>query len=160
MDNYPSGIITALIAALSALIAAAITHWLSQRRQRGQQQWEARERHYMELLRHLTMARLNLSGQSEYFDDPGSEYHDYSKNERFVRLGKVADESLAALEELTGPARVFLSAKAISALEEMRRGTWHASMDAPHISEYIAAALELVEKAEAEVLAAAKSHLN
>jgi hypothetical protein len=160
VDNYSSEIIAAMIAAVSVLSGAAMTHWLSQRQQRGQQQWDARERHYMELLRHLTKARLNLSEQSEYFDEPGSEYHDHSKNERFVRLGKAAHESLAALEELTGPARVFLSPKSISALEEMRRGTWHASMGASHIGEYIAAAVKLVEKAEAEVLAAAKTHLN
>lgn len=159
MDNYSSEIIAAIIAAVSVLSGVAMTHWFSQRQQRTHLQWEVRERHYMELLRHLTKARLNLYQQSEYFDEPGSEYQDYSRDERFVRLGKTAQDSLAALEELTGPARVFLSSKAIGALEDMRRGTWGASVDALHVGEYVTAAAELVAKAEEEVLSAAKSDL-
>lgn len=160
-DNYWSEVITAIIAAVSALSGVALAHFLAQRQQRSQQQWEARQRHYMELLRHLTKARLNLRAQADYFDDqPGSEHADYSKNERFVRLGEAAQESLAALDELAGPARIFLSPKAISALEEMKRATYGASIDASYAGEYAAAASKLIEKAEAEVLAAAKSHLN
>lgn len=158
-ENYSSEIVAAVIAAVSALSGVALAHLFSQRQRLSQQQWDVRERHYMELLRHLTKARLSLKQQCEYFDEPGSEYHDYSNNERFRKLGESAQESLAALEELMGPARVFLSPNAIRALEDLMRGTWNASMDSLHVGEYVDAAAKLVEKAEAEVLAAAKSHL-
>lgn len=156
MDDYWS----AIIAALSVLSGVALTHHFAQRQWRNQQQWAVREKHYMELLRQLTRARLSLETQSEYFEQPWSPADDVRADPRFVQLRKDAREAFATVEELAGPARVFLSPQAILALEDLVRSHWSVSMDAMHLGEYVAEALALVKKADLEVLAAANAHLN
>ena len=124
----------------------------------AQQQWAARERYYVELLGHLTKAEMSLQAQSEYYAAPGSEDYDYSKDERFTELGRTAGKVLHAVEELAGTAALFLSQKAIDALQELVREDWHASFDTTP-DEYLNKALPFVRTAKAAVLAAAKAEL-
>lgn len=151
------------VAPIAALVGTALGAWLldhfSGKRWLRQQQWAAREKYYVDLLTHLTKAEMGLQGQSEYYHEPGSEYQNYSNDERFARLGRAAYEALHAVEELAGPARLFLSQEAIDALQTLVREDWNAAFDSAHSGEYIDKALPLVQKAETAVLAAAQTQL-
>lgn len=160
MDNYWSQMVGAAIALVGAGLGALLQHHLAQKQFRAQQQWSAREKHYMELLGHLSRARVNLTALSEYFMEPDSEHNDYSKDSRFKQLRQNVHVSLAALKELVGPARVFLSKDATDALDDLQKEEWSAGMDAFNESEYIESLAKLVEYADSKVLAAAKAHLN
>ncbi len=149
------------VPAVTALTATALGAWLldhfAGRRWQSQQQWAVREKRYTDLLAQLTKAEMSLQRQSDYYMRPGSEHDDNSKDERFLRLGRAAAEALHSIEELSGPAGLFLSQKAIDALDELIREDWHAGFDAAHPGEYIEKALPLVRNAQAAVLAAGRS---
>lgn len=152
------------VAPIAALVGTALGAWLldhfSGKRWLEQQQWAAREKYYVDLLTRLTTVEMSLQQQSVYYEEPGSEYHDHSKDEKFARLSKSAYEALQAVEEIAGPARLFLSQDAIDALQELVREDWHAAYATVHPGEYIDKALPLVQRAAAAVLTAAQAQLN
>lgn len=149
----------ALITLAGTLLGTLLGYVLSRRSFREQRQWTARERRYDELLGHLSVARVKLTDLCEYFQEPDSEYGDYSKNARFNQLKQERDAALAAIRPLVGPASVFLSNEAIAALKELEASKWHAGMDSVNEADYIEAVDKLVEKAESEVIAAARVQL-
>jgi hypothetical protein len=153
-----------LVAPGAALLGTALGAWLldhySGRRWLRQQQWAAREKRYIDLLVQLTKAELALQAQDEYYMEPGSQHVDHSKSERFMQLGSAAAEALRSVEELAGPAQVFLSQKAIDALRELVREDWNAAFGSAHPGEYIEKALSLVQNARATVVTEAKTQLN
>jgi hypothetical protein len=153
----------ALIAPVSALLGTALGAWavdhFAGKRWLAQQQWAARERYYADLLTNLRKAELSLHAQDEYYIEPGSEHRDLSDNERFQRLGHIADEALETVQQLAGPAGVFLPQAAIAALEKLARENWHAAFTASFPGEYIDSALPLVREAKRAVLEAATSQL-
>lgn len=149
----------AFVTLAGTLLGALLGYVLSRRSFREQQQWTARERRYDELLSHLSVARVKLTDLCEYFQEPDSEYSDYSKNARFNQLKQERDAALAAIRPLVGPASVFLSDEAIAALKELEASKWHAGMDSVNEADYIETIDKLVEKAESEVIAAARAQL-
>jgi hypothetical protein len=153
----------ALIGPLAALLGTALGAWLldrySGKRWLQQQQWAAKQKYYGDLLQYLTKAEMALQAQSEYYMEPASEHRDYSGNAHFMKLGSVAAEALHSLQELTGPAQVFLSSRAMDALKNLVREDWNASFSASHTGEYVENALPLVQAARAAVVAEAKTEL-
>jgi hypothetical protein len=160
MDEYLPQFVAAAIALTGAIVGALVQHLLAQKQIRAQQQWTAREKHYMELLRHLSKAKVASGRLCEYYMEPESEHNDYSRDPRFRELGAVRDKSLAATRELARPAAVFLSGQAIDALKELELKTWDASMESVHVGEYIETLDTLIARAESEVLKAARTHLS
>jgi hypothetical protein len=150
--------------AITSLGGVALGAWLVDRftgnRWLRQQQWASREQHYLNLLTHLNKARMDLERQGTYYDVPGSEHNDYSGNEHFIALGNAISESLNAVRELSGPARVFLAKPAIDALEKLDREERQAEEHSMFQGEYIDTTLPLVREAENVVLAAAQLQLN
>jgi hypothetical protein len=128
--------------------------WLSQ------QQWALREKYYVELLTQLNKLYLTLLDRSEYYLEPKSE-HDMTIAEkpRFVALAKRGADALNEIRQLMGPASIFLSDSAIQSLQNLVRDHWNVAFDS-HPDEYVTRTLELVSKANAEVLAEAKKQLS
>lgn len=151
------------VAPITALIGAFGGVWLGNRLSRKswlrERRWTNRERYYLDLLSQLRRAELSLQGQSEYYQEAGSEHGDYSGEERFNRLGTAVTEALQAIKELIGPAEVFLSPKAIGAVRELVREEWHAGYDGADRGGYIKKVLSLVGSAQAAVIRAAKAEL-
>jgi hypothetical protein len=122
--------------------------------------WELKREITWNLLSHLAKAQLSLTAQSTYYMEPGSEHCDNSEDAGFAKLSRTASAALRAVEELTGPAQLFLSQEAIDALQRLAREEWHAdySAGADRLG-YIDKTLPLVQQAQATVLAAAKAEL-
>jgi len=146
-----------------APIAALVGVWLGNRLSREswlrERRWTNREKYYLDLLSQLRKAELSLQGQSEYYEEPGSEHSDYSGDERFDRLGIAAGEALQSVKELIGPAEVLLSPKAIGAVRELVLEEWHASYEGADRGSYIRKVLSLVNSAQTAVIEAAKAEL-
>jgi hypothetical protein len=123
--------------------------------------WELKREITWDLLSHLTKAQVSLSSQSaDYYLEPRSEHRNYSEDKGFLKLSRTASAALRAVEELTGPAQLFLSQEAIDALQNLAREEWHADYDAGADRKgYIDKTLPLVQQAQATVLAAAKAEL-
>jgi hypothetical protein len=122
--------------------------------------WELKREIIWDLLSHLAKAQVSLHAQDEYYIEPGSEDRDFSDNATFAHFGRTASVALHAVEELTGPAQLFLSEEAIAALKELAREEWHAGYGAGGDHKgYIDATLPLIERAQAKVLAVAKAEL-
>src|SRR5438874_3758268 len=92
--------------------------------------WELKREITWDLLSHLAKAQVSLTAQSTWYMEPGSEHRDNSEDEGFMRLSRTASAALRAVEELTGPAQLFLSQEAIDALKELVREEWHAGYSA------------------------------
>lgn len=118
-----------------------------------------REKYYLKLLAKLDKAERNFGKQSEFFEEPGAEYEDYSDDDRFKKARKDAADALRGVKKLIGPAEVFLSPKAIAALRELILEEWHAGYDAVDQSGYVRKVLSLVSGAQTAVLKAAKEDL-
>lgn len=129
-------------------------HWLNQ------QQWSIREEYYMDLLSNLTKLKLSLQDRNDYYVEPGSEHDDsHAESEHFKELSRIGYDSFRAVRELIGPASVFLSSRAIEALEELVREHWHATEFSVCTADYVSSALKLVDAAYSAVLAEAKEGL-
>ena len=135
-------------------VALAGKSWLSQ------QQWAIRERHYVDLLSHLTILRQSLSDRKAYFVYPGSE-HDSGIDdlEQFKDLRARGDAAYAQLRILVGPAAIFLSDDVVRLLERLERDYWDVAEQAICTAEYTTQARQLVEEAQLAVLTAAKREL-
>lgn len=91
------------VAPIAALVGAFGGAWLGNRLSREswlrKRQWVNREKYYLDLLSQLKKAELSLQGQSEYYEVPGSEHDDYSGDERFNQLGKMAAKALHSVSD-------------------------------------------------------------
>jgi hypothetical protein len=122
--------------------------------------WELKREITWELLSQLAKAQISLREQSTYYMEPGSEHSDNSEDPRFAYLSKTVSAALQAVQELAGPAQLFLSREAIDALQKLALEEWHAGYSAgPDRLEYIDNTLPLIEQAQATVLAVAKAEL-
>lgn len=125
-----------------------------------QQQWSIREKHYTELLSHLTKYRLSLEDRADYFMEPGSEHNQsLTEGEHFKELALRGYESYQAIRDLIGPASVFLSENAIDALKELVREHWNVARFSSCPADGITSALKLVDAAQTAVLTEARSEL-
>lgn len=122
--------------------------------------WELKREITWTLLTHLAKAHVSLTAQSTWYVEPGSEHEDNSGNAAFAQLSRTAAAALYTVEELIGPAQLFLSQEAIEALQKLAREEWHAGYSAgADRLEYIEKTLALIEQAQATVLAVAKAEL-
>jgi hypothetical protein len=122
--------------------------------------WDLKREISWELLSHLSKAQVSLSAQSAWYIEPGSEQDDYSEQPGFAKLGQAVSVALRAIEELTGPSELFLPDEAVQALRNLAVEEWHAGYGSGgDYCGYINTTLELVRKAQATVLAAAKAEL-
>jgi hypothetical protein len=122
--------------------------------------WELKREVSWNLLSHLTKAEVSLVAQSGYFIEPGSEHRDCSNEPGFAELSASSSEALRTIEELAGPAQLFLPQEAIDALRKLAVDEWHAAYSsAGDRKGYIDATIPLVTHARAVVLAAAKAEL-
>jgi hypothetical protein len=153
------GILAALVGALAVLAGGLLQHFSTSRQWGAQQRWSARERYYTKMLTHLGRLRLSLESQHEHFatSPPGVEHLPLPAH--FDRLQKEAGKAIRELRRMVGPARLYLSAEATRALEEMDHATYSVAVDAIHTGEYVEKALPFVEKAEKEVLSVARDEL-
>lgn len=158
-DKYVSlisGLVGAIIGASASLLTVGIQfrHWLTQQR------WNNRERHYMDLLSNLNRLKLSLEDRDDYYAQPGSEHiASLSEGEHFQLLSRIGYEALKAVREQVGPASVFLSPKAIAALEKLVTENWHASEGSVCTADYIRSTLPLAAAAYSAVLEEAKQEL-
>ena len=157
-------ITTQWLAPAAAVLGAFGGAWLGNRLSRDswlrQRRWVNREKYYLDVLAQLKKAELNLTRQSEYFLEPGSEHRDCSDDPEFNRLGRNATAAFYAIEELAGPAEVFLSQKAITALQELVREEWNASYNAGgDRAGYVQNVLSLIGSAQAAIIEAARVQL-
>lgn len=137
-----------------------IKNSLSGRTWLTQQQWEIRETHYVGLLTHLTKLKLSLQDRYAKYSSPGSEYdQEISETPHFQRLERIGSEAYQAIRELIGPASIFLSAKAIDALEALVREHWDVAEHSICTADYVATALKLVRVAQEAVLVEARKDL-
>jgi len=140
-------------------LGAWLTHTLSAGRWLKQQQWAIREKRYMDLIEQLTKAEIALQGQSQYYAETGSEHHNYDHNAHFVELGDAAGAALRAVEQLAGPAQVFLSQRTVASVNELIKGDWSAAYGASFPGEYIEVVLPLVRKAHETLVTEARAAL-
>lgn len=138
-----------------------IKQHLSGRSWRQQQEWAARERYYSQLLTHLHHFRLAISGLSDYFMEPGTEYlPDKNQGERFRTLQQEAAKAYSEAEKLLGPSALFLSDAVVRALDHLFKEHWGlANFGAVCTADYVFEAKELVEQAYTQILSAAKKEL-
>lgn len=142
-----------------SLFAVCIS-WIGVRAWRQQLKWSRREKYYMGLLSNLTKFKLSLLDRESYYMEPGSEYNKPNMSDKyFQELTRVGYESFQAIRELTGPASVFLSNRAIAALDKLESELWEVGEYSVCTAEYISSALRLVEAAYSRVLAEAKNEL-
>lgn len=134
---------------------------LSRRTWLTQQQRAIREKHYMDLLAHLTKLKLSLQDRDSYYTEPGSEHNmTIAQDERFQELGRIGNASYQAIRELIGPASVFLSDKAINSLEHLVRDHWNIAEFSICTADYVSTALKLVDAAQSIILAEARNELS
>lgn len=152
-----------LIGSIPALLGGALGVWLTDRysskRWLQQQQWTVRQKCYMDVLTQLRKAEMALQEQNVYYMEPGSEHNDYRKDEYFMKQGRAVAAALDSAQELAGPAQVFLSQKAIDALEHLSRENWNAGETAVCDADYIERVLSVVKTTRATVAAEARSEL-
>jgi hypothetical protein len=127
----------------------------------SQQQWVIREKHYVDLLRHVWLLRNATRDQDMYFQEPGSEHNErhIAGQPHFRALADVANESYQKIRELMGPAAIFLSNKTMGALERLVDGHESVAEHAMCTAEYVSEASNLADVAYTAVLAEAKNEL-
>jgi hypothetical protein len=138
-----------------------IKQHLSSHTWRSQQLWSARETYYSSLLtqlHHFRMALLYLSG---YYLEPGSEHlPDSQLGEHFQRLLADAVAANNEVQKLVGPAAIFLTLHATTALDKLFKDHWElANLEAICTSDYVDHAQILATNAYMQILSEAKSHL-
>ena len=161
MGNQYLALISGFIGALIGAGASLLTVWIQGRYWLRQKRWIHRERLYLDLLSNLNKLKLSLEDRSEYYEEPGSE-HDSSRSdsERFQELARSGIEAMSTIREQTGPASVFLSDRAVAALENLIREHWHTSQDSICTADYVRSLLDLVAAAYSSVLDEAKVNLS
>lgn len=126
-----------------------------------QQQWAIREQHYMSLLSELTKFKISLEDRDACFLEPGSEHNSsISESEYYKALSQNGSKSYKVIRELIGPSSVFLSKKAIDALENLVLEHWSVSEFSACSAEYASKALKLVGLAIEAVLEEARNELH
>lgn len=137
-----------------------IKELLSSKAWRSQQQWSALEQYYSSLLTNLHAFRLALSGLADYYMEPGSEHTPDSKQgKHFHDLLASSHESYKALQQLLGPAALFLSEQSIQALEELASKHWELAHFSSCTADYVDAARTFASTAYNEILSEAKNQL-
>jgi len=160
MDDQYIALISGFVGALVGAGASLLTVWIQARHWLKQQRWSHREKHYLELLSSLNRLKLSLEDRSEYYDEPSSE-HDASRSEgeHFKELSQTGYEALRAVREQIGPASVFLSTNATSAVEKLIREHWHTSQGSVCTAEYVRSSLSLATDAYLALLEEARKEL-
>jgi hypothetical protein len=138
-----------------------IKQQLSGRAWKSQQHWRSRDEYYSKLLTHLHHFQLALGGISEYFMEPGSEHiRDSQRDDRFRGLFESSRVSYAEIERLVGPSAIYLSARALEALNQLFVQHWDlANYGAGCTAEYVNSAQSLAIDAYNQVLIEAKRDL-
>jgi hypothetical protein len=127
----------------------------------SQQQWVIREKHYVDLLRHLWLLKNAMRDQDMYFREPGSEHNEsyISKQPHFIALTERADKAYQTIRELMGPAAIFLSKETMGALGRLVSGHEAVAEQSMCTAEYVSEASNLAQVAYDAVLAEAKNEL-
>ena len=126
-----------------------------------QQQWSAREQLYSKLLRNLHRFDVSLMGMAEHYLMPGSEYDKAIEQDwRFKELLKVSNEAITEVEDLRGTAAIFLSGRAIEAIDNLLSDHWNLARFGHSLTaEYVKKAEQLASAAYTEILTEAKAQL-
>lgn len=131
---------------------------LSSKNWMTQQHWSRREQHYVGLLEQLAKLRIALEDCTNYFMGPGDDKMPDSPY--FKEMLKLSHTSLIGIRERLGPAAIFLSPRAIDALNKLIFDKWH--LDNFEISsnfDHFDVATSLTNTAYDIVLEEAKSEL-
>jgi len=153
-------LISGLVGALIGAGAAVITVWLQAKQWFQQQRWARREQHYLNLMGSLTELKVSLEDRCEYFIEPGSEYStSIAEGGNFRSLVNTGARAFKSLRHQIGPASVFLSQGAVSALNELVTEEWGAGFDSVNQKEYSERTLQIVIKVHSIILEEARRHL-
>lgn len=150
-DWIPAGL------SLLGIIVAAVVGYKSWAKQ---QRWANRERHYSDILSTLTKLKISLQVRASCYLEPGSE-HDNTipKSAHFQGVSRKGNDAYQQLQELVGPASVFLSNEAIVSLEKLIREHWEKGEYSMCTAEFVRESLKLTETTLEVVLAQAKGEL-
>lgn len=138
-----------------------IKQLLSGKAWRGQKQWEAQERYYGELLRHLHAFRSALKDLKDYYVRPGSEHvPDSQQGDHFSKLQSDAWGAYGEVKRLVGSAILFLSPRTVESIDSLVREHWNlANFGSICTADYVDSAHELVCAAYEAVVGEATQHL-
>ena len=129
-------------------------HWLRQ------QNWSRREQFYLDLLSELTKLQASLTDRNAYFMEPGAEYNSsIPEQPHYLKLMEQGHAAYQRIQELVGPAAVFLSERSVNILRKLIGDYWEAAEFSSHHAEFLSSAVQDVDYAYVEVLAEAKSEL-
>jgi hypothetical protein len=128
----------------------------------NQQYWSIKEKHYTEILKHLTICKSTIIDRLEFYQTPCSEYDDSCSNtELFINLSQKAQVSFLVLRDLIGPASIFLSDTTIETLTVLNKEhAGIANYGAVCMKDYLESTYKEVDKAFCSVLYEARNQLN
>ena len=108
-----------------------------------QQTWSRKEQLYLDLLLNLTKVRNAAQDLAVHYELPGTE-DDHSIPDRpdFKALSEVRRTAFGFIRDQSGPAAVFLSARAVGALEDLIHGDWNAAEMSSCTAEHVGRLLE------------------
>jgi hypothetical protein len=87
-------------------------------------QWPGREKYYYEILMNLGIWKNSLNDRLNYYQQPGSEYYDYSNNAFFQKQSQIAGQATGIIRDQLNVARLFLSKSSVLAIEELISEHW------------------------------------
>ncbi|MDD4929502.1 MAG: hypothetical protein PHP85_09520 [Gallionella sp.] len=130
------------------------SHWLRQ------QNWSRREQFYLDLLSELTRLHISLTDRNNYYMEPGSEYNSsIPEQPHYQKLTGQGHAAYQKIQELVGPAAVFLSERSLNILRKLIGDYWEAAEFSSHHAEFLGSAVQNVDYAYVEILAEAKAEL-
>lgn len=130
------------------------SHWLRQ------QNWSRREQYYLDILTELTRLQISLADRNRYYLEPGSEHNSTIPDlPHYLTLTKQGNAAYQRIQELIGPATVFLSERSVELLRKLIGDYWEAAEFSSHHAEFLNSALTDVDYAYVEVLREAKEEL-
>lgn len=133
---------------------------LSSKTWRSQKQWSALEQYYSSLLTNLHKFKMSLSDLSDYYMEPGSEHTPDSKqSQHFHALLESSHASYKELQQLIGPAALYLSDGSMKTLDELVNQHWHLVNFSDCTADYVSAANSLASAAYTAILSEAKGQL-
>lgn len=122
--------------------------------------WPGREKYYYEILMYLGIWKNSLNDRLNYYQEPGSEYHDYSNNLFFQKQIQIAGQATGIIREQLNVARLFLSKSSVIAIEELINEYWVISEHkAINDNDYLKLTHAVVKKAYDLILADASRDL-
>jgi len=138
-----------------------IKQLLSQKAWLNQQQWVAREKYYAALLADLQIFRQTMLELTGYYMEPGSEHtKDSEQGEYFNTLLTRTNESHRRIQQMAGPAAIYLSKPSSESLQQFSIKYWNSANFSACTAEYVDRGYNMVAALYDVVLAEANKHLH